>query len=193
MNALLIDAYDSFVYIIVQYFASLGVNNTVKRNDEIRIEDVELMNPDLIVLGPGPGHPSQSKYIELINQFKGKIPILGICLGHQAIGMAFGSQVGKAQHLMHGKVSEISHDGAGVFKDIKKGFKAMRYHSLIIDKDTLSEELKITATSTDHDYIMGVRHKTLPIESLQFHPESILTEDGIKLLDNFLKVYVQKR
>ncbi|NSB13545.1 anthranilate synthase component II [Clostridium beijerinckii] len=193
MKTLVIDAYDSFVYIIVQYLKEMDMNPIVFRNDKISLQKIEELSPDMILLGPGPGHPKDSYYIEIINHFKGEIPILGVCLGHQAIGLAFNSKVTKAKHLMHGKTSIIENDGKSCFKGLKNKFKAMRYHSLVIDNDNVGDELKITATSTDDGYIMGIRHKYYPIEGLQFHPESIGTEEGKLILKNFKDEYVKQR
>lgn len=190
MKTLVIDAYDSFVHIIVEYLKQLDMNPVVLRNDVISLEQIEEMSPDMILLGPGPGHPKESKYIEIINYFKGRIPILGVCLGHQAIGLAFGSKVIKANHLMHGKISIIKNDGKGCFKGLNNKVNAMRYHSLVIDNDNLGGELSITATAVDDGYIMGIRHKKYPIEGLQFHPESIGTDEGMIILKNFRDNYV---
>jgi len=190
MKTLVIDAYDSFVYIIVQYLKQAEMDPIVFRNDLIYLEKIEELLPDMILLGPGPGHPKDAGYIEIINRFKGRIPILGICLGHQAIGLSFGSQVIRAKHLMHGKESIIRNDENGCFEGLKPELKAIRYHSLIIDRDNLGEELQLTATSIDDGYIMGVRHKYFPIEGLQFHPESIGTEYGINIFKNFKNTYI---
>ncbi|AJH00772.1 anthranilate synthase subunit II [Clostridium beijerinckii] len=193
MKTLVIDAYDSFVHIIVQYLKEMDMNPIVFRNDKISLQKIEELSPDMILLGPGPGHPKDSYYIEIINHFKGEIPILGVCLGHQAIGLAFNSKVTKAKHLMHGKTSIIENDGKSCFKGLKNKFKAMRYHSLIIDSNNVGDELKITATSMDDGYIMGIRHKYYPIEGVQFHPESIGTEEGKLILKNFKDKYVKQR
>ncbi len=190
MKALLIDAYDSFVYIIDQYLLSLGVETKVVRNDVVREADVASGAPDFLLLGPGPGHPADAHYVELIRRFSGQIPILGVCLGQQAIGLAFGGKVGRAGHLMHGKTSAIRHDGRGMFAGQPQPMRATRYHSLIVEEDGLPDCLEITARAEDDGYIMGLRHKTAPIESVQFHPESVYTEGGLNLLQNFIRAYV---
>jgi anthranilate synthase/aminodeoxychorismate synthase-like glutamine amidotransferase len=187
MRALLIDAYDSFVYIIRQYLLSMDIETPVIRNDKVVLEDVERLNPDFIVLGPGPGHPADAHYVDIISRFGSRIPILGICLGHQAIGLAFGGKVERADHLMHGKTSAIEHDGKGCFLNQPNPFSATRYHSLIVDRASLPSCLEVTARSRDDGYIMGMRHRALPIESVQFHPESICTEHGASLFANFVE------
>jgi anthranilate synthase/aminodeoxychorismate synthase-like glutamine amidotransferase len=184
---LVIDNYDSFTYNIVQYLGELGAKIEVFRNDEISVAEILEKKPDHILISPGPCSPKEAGIsVDVIQQLAGKIPILGVCLGHQSIGVAFGGEIVRAQHLMHGKTSTISHDGLGVFKGLPNPFKATRYHSLVIKKETLPLELIITAESEDGE-IMGVRHQTLPVEGVQFHPESILTESGKALLGNFLK------
>jgi anthranilate synthase/aminodeoxychorismate synthase-like glutamine amidotransferase len=190
VKAYLIDAYDSFVYIIHQYLLGLGAETRVVRNDVVRPDDVESWRPDFLVLGPGPGHPADARYVELIERFKGRVPILGVCLGHQAIGLAFGGRVGRAAHLMHGKTSQIAHDGKGCFADQPNPFRATRYHSLIVEEQELPASLQITARAQDDGYIMGLRHQELPIESVQFHPESVYTDDGMRLFRNFVTRYV---
>lgn len=192
MKTLVIDAYDSFVYIIVQYLKLLDMNPVVFRNDKITLDKIKQINPNMILLGPGPGHPKDSGYIKIINRFKGEIPILGICLGHQSIGLAFNSQIIRAKNLMHGKESIIKNDGKGCFNNLSSQFKVTRYHSLIINDNFVGKDLEITARSLDDNYIMGIRHKVFPIEGLQFHPESIGTECGMELLNNFKKIYVKK-
>ena len=183
---LVIDNYDSFTYNIVQYLGELGAKIEVVRNDEISIADILEKKPDHILISPGPCSPKEAGIsVDVIQQLAGKIPILGVCLGHQSIGYAFGGEIVRAQHLMHGKTSTITHDGLGVFKGLPNPFKATRYHSLVIKKETLPLELIITAESEDGE-IMGVRHQTLAVEGVQFHPESILTEYGKALLGNFL-------
>ena len=188
MKVFLIDAYDSFVFIISQYLEQLGLETHVERNDVPNlIERIEAYAPDFCVLGPGPGHPQDAGYIEVIQNFKGRLPILGVCLGHQAIGLAFGGAVIRASHVMHGKISAIDNDGLGVYAHTGgRSIKATRYHSLIIDNEGLPGELAVTSTSTDDGYIMGVRHADYPIEGVQFHPESILTEDGLGILKSFI-------
>lgn len=193
MKALLIDAYDSFVYIIYQYLLKLEANARVVRNDKVSIGLIEDMQPDMILLGPGPGHPGDAHYVELIQRFQGRYPIMGVCLGHQAIGLAFGGKVARAEHLMHGKTSSIRHDQRGCFAGHPSPFRATRYHSLIVEDDGLPECLQVVARSDDDGYIMALRHKTLPIESVQFHPESVCTDDGIHLFKNFVDSYVTER
>ncbi|MFP6806938.1 MAG: aminodeoxychorismate/anthranilate synthase component II [Pseudomonadales bacterium] len=188
---LMIDNYDSFTYNVVQYLAELGETVEVYRNDEICIADVERMAPERIVISPGPCTPNEAGIsIEIVRHFGGKVPILGICLGHQSIGQVFGADIVRAKQVMHGKTSEIYHDGLGVFMDLKNPFTATRYHSLVIDPENLSKEITISAWTLDDsgnvEEVMGVRHEALPIEGVQFHPESILSELGHELLRNFL-------
>ncbi|MBK5435397.1 aminodeoxychorismate/anthranilate synthase component II [Pseudomonas sp. TH32] len=189
MKVFLIDAYDSFVFIISQYLEQLGLETHVERNDvPDLIERIEAYAPDFCVLGPGPGHPRDAGYIEVIQHFKGRLPILGVCLGHQAIGLAFGGSVIRASHVMHGKISTINNDGRGVYTHTGgRSIQATRYHSLIVDHQGLPGELAVTSTSTDDGYIMGVRHAGYPIEGVQFHPESILTEDGLGIFKSFIE------
>jgi anthranilate synthase/aminodeoxychorismate synthase-like glutamine amidotransferase len=190
---LMIDNYDSFTYNLVQYLGELGEYIKVFRNDKIKISEIEQIKPDRIVISPGPGTPKEAGIsIDVIKQFTGKIPILGVCLGHQAIGAAFGGVITNAPRLMHGKTSIIYHDGKTIFKDLPNPFEATRYHSLIIERDTLHESFEITAW-TDKDEIMGIRHKDFTVEGVQFHPESILTKVGKDLLRNFLKQVVKRR
>ncbi|MEJ5172868.1 MAG: aminodeoxychorismate/anthranilate synthase component II [Hydrogenothermaceae bacterium] len=186
---LMIDNYDSFTYNIVQYFYDLGEDVLVKRNDEITIDDIKNMEViDSIVISPGPCSPNEAGIsVDVIKTFKGIYPILGVCLGHQSIGQAFGAKIVKAKCLMHGKTSDIYHNQKGIFEGIPSPFKAVRYHSLVIDESTLPEDIEITARSDDGE-IMGIEHKIYPIWGVQFHPESILTEYGKKLLENFLKL-----
>jgi anthranilate synthase component 2 len=189
---LMIDNYDSFTYNVVQYFAELGADVQVYRNDEITIEQIEALNPDHLVISPGPCTPNEAGIsVEAIRHFAGKLPILGICLGHQSIGQVFGGDIVRAGQVMHGKTSPIVHFDGGVFKGLDNPMVATRYHSLVIDKATLPECLEITAWTENQDgsmeEIMGVRHKKLDIEGVQFHPESILTVQGLELLNNFLK------
>lgn len=184
---LMIDNYDSFTYNLVQYFGELGEAMKVARNDEITLEEVGLLAPKGIVISPGPCTPNEAGIsLPLIERFAGKIPILGVCLGHQAIGQAFGGRVIHARQLMHGKVSPIHHAGAGVFRGLPTPFNATRYHSLAVERSSLPAELEVTAW-TDDGEIMGLRHRTLAIEGVQFHPESILTEHGHALLRNFVE------
>lgn len=183
---LMIDNYDSFVYNLVQYFKELDEDIVVKRNDEITIDDIKTLNPEIIVLSPGPCSPTEAGIcIEVVENFKGKIPILGICLGHQTIGQVFGSKIVKAIEPVHGKVHSITHDGKGVFTNIKNPLNVTRYHSLVVDRETLSDELEITAQTKEGE-IMGLRHKKYMIEGVQFHPEAVLTECGHELLRNFI-------
>ena len=183
---LMIDNYDSFTYNLVQYLAEIGQEVEVVRNDKISIEEINKLNPRYIVISPGPCTPNEAGIsLELIEAFKGKIPILGVCLGHQSIGQAFGGKIVHAQTIMHGKTSKISHNNKGVFRGIKDPFIATRYHSLVIEKQTLPNCFDITAWTDDNE-IMGIKHKELAIEGVQFHPESILSEHGHDLLKNFL-------
>ena len=183
---LMIDNYDSFTYNLVQYLAEIGQEVKVVRNDKISIEEINKLNPQYIVISPGPCTPNEAGIsLELIKAFKGKIPILGVCLGHQSIGQAFGGKIIHAQTIMHGKTSKISHNNKGVFRGIKNPFIATRYHSLVIEKQTLPNCFDITAWTDDNE-IMGIKHKELAIEGVQFHPESILSEHGHDLLKNFL-------
>jgi anthranilate synthase component 2 len=183
---LMIDNYDSFTYNLVQYLAEIGQEVEVVRNDKISIEEINKLNPRYIVISPGPCTPNEAGIsLELIEAFKGKIPILGVCLGHQSIGQAFGGKIVHAQTIMHGKTSKISHNNKGVFRGIKNPFIATRYHSLVIEKQTLPNCFDITAWTDDNE-IMGIKHKELAIEGVQFHPESILSEHGHDLLKNFL-------
>lgn len=183
---LVIDNYDSFTYNIVQYLGELGADIQVVRNDELTVADILKKAPEKILISPGPCSPKEAGVsVDVIKGLAGKIPILGVCLGHQSIGYAFGGDIVRAGKLMHGKTSKITHDGKGVFKGLPNPFQATRYHSLVIKKETLPDCLVVTATSEDGE-IMGVRHKTLAVEGVQFHPESILTESGKDLLRNFL-------
>jgi len=191
-KVIMVDNYDSFTYNLVQYFGELGAEVTVMRNDEFSVADIEAFNPDKIVISPGPCTPKEAGIsVETILNFAGKKPILGVCLGHQSIGHAFGGNIVHAKQIMHGKVSPVFHKDQGVFKGLNNPFTATRYHSLVIDQKTLPDCLEITAWTEDEqgniDEIMGVRHKTLDIEGVQFHPESILTEHGHDMLRNFLE------
>lgn len=189
---LMIDNYDSFTYNLVQYLGELGADIRVFRNDKITIPEIEKLNPARIVISPGPCTPKEAGIsVKVIKHFTGKIPILGVCLGHQSIGTAFGGDIINAPRLMHGKTSMIHHDGKTIFKNLPNPFEATRYHSLIIKRQTLPDCLEITAW-TDRDEIMGVRHKEFIVEGVQFHPESILTKIGKDLLRNFLKLGTKK-
>ncbi len=185
---LMIDNYDSFTYILVQYFRMIGIQIEVFRNDTINIDKINRLSPCGIVISPGPGNPDQAGIsISVIEAFAGQIPILGVCLGHQAMGQVFGGKVVKANRIMHGKTSQIYHDGRGVFSEMPQPILATRYHSLIIDDQSFPSCLEISAW-TDQDEIMGLRHKEFVLEGVQFHPESILTEQGIDILSNFVKL-----
>ncbi len=184
---LVIDNYDSFTYNLVQYLGELGTEVEVRRNDQTTVEEIERMAPERIVISPGPKTPTEAGIcLEVIRKFSGRTPILGVCLGHQAIGQAFGGKVVRAPQIMHGKTSSIAHDGRTVFAGLPNPFLATRYHSLIVDRATLPECLEISATSPD-GLIMGLRHKEAKVEGVQFHPESVLTDAGKQLLANFLK------
>ena len=189
---LMIDNYDSFTFNIVQYLGELGADVLVKRNDEISIDEIKRLDPDRIVISPGPCTPNEAGVsIEVVKNFCRHKPILGVCLGHQTIGQAFGGKIVAAKKIMHGKTSKITHDGDYLFSNIKQNFTATRYHSLVIDPDSFPESLIITARTDDSDNeseIMGVRHKDYKLFGVQFHPESILTESGHKLLENFINV-----
>ena len=183
---LMIDNYDSFTYNLVQYLGELGADVHVYRNDNISLQEIEELQPEKIVISPGPCTPNEAGVsIDTIRQFAGRVPILGVCLGHQSIGQAFGGKVVHAKTLMHGKTSPIHHEAKGVFRGLPNPLTATRYHSLVIEQDSLPDCLEVTAHTADGE-IMGVRHKTLPVEGVQFHPESILSESGHALLKNFL-------
>lgn len=184
---LIIDNYDSFTYNLVQYFGELGEVIEVFRNDKVSLSEIEKLNPEMLVISPGPGTPKDAGIsLDLINHFKGKLPILGVCLGHQCIGESFGGHIVSAPRLMHGKTSLIHHDGKDIFKDLPNPFEATRYHSLIIERETLPDCLALNAW-TEEQEIMGVKHKEYLIWGVQFHPESILTTSGKTLLNNFLQ------
>lgn len=185
---LMLDNYDSFTYNLVQYFGELGEDVRTYRNDQITIAGIEALNPDRICVSPGPCSPAEAGIsVEVIRHFAGKLPILGVCLGHQAIGAAFGGDVVRARELMHGKVSDITHRGTDVFAGLPSPFTVTRYHSLAVARDTLPDCLDVTAETADGE-IMGLRHKTLPVYGVQFHPESVLSEHGHALLQNFLNI-----
>ena len=189
---LMIDNYDSFTYNLVQYLGELGADVRVYRNDRISLEEIEELQPERIVISPGPCTPNEAGVsIDTIRQFAGRVPILGVCLGHQSIGQAFGGRIGHARAIMHGKTSMMHHSNTGVFKGLPNPFEATRYHSLVIEPESLPDCLEVTAWTTDDsgavDEIMGVRHKTMAVEGVQFHPESILTGCGHALLKNFLE------
>ncbi len=185
---LVIDNYDSFTYNLVQYLGELGARVEVRRNDQTTTEEIERMGPDRIVISPGPKTPTDAGIcLEVVEKFSGRTPILGVCLGHQAIGQAFGGRVVRAPELMHGKTSLVQHDGCTIFNDLPNPFAATRYHSLIVERSSLPVCLEISATSPD-GLIMGLRHREMKVEGVQFHPESVLTEAGKHLLANFLKL-----
>jgi len=191
---LMIDNYDSFTYNLVQYFQSLDVEVLVKRNDEITCAEVKTLNPKYLVVSPGPCTPNEAGVsLELIDQFKGEIPILGVCLGHQTIAQSLGAKIIRAKKVMHGKTSQIMHNNKGVFKGLASPLTVCRYHSLVIDPKTVPKELEITAwlnnDKNEVTEIMGFKHRSLALEGVQFHPEAILTESGLELLDNFIKEY----
>lgn len=195
-RTLVIDNYDSFTYNLVHFLGELGADITVHRNDKITLDEIAAMAPEAIVLSPGPCTPNEAGVcLGVIDRFKSEIPMLGVCLGHQAIGQALGGEVIRAPHLVHGKTSRINHTGKGLFRGLNSGFEATRYHSLIVRQETLPEVLEITA-STDDGLIMGMQHRSLPVHGVQFHPESIASENGHALLQNFLNLardFNQKR
>src|SRR5579862_3673714 len=185
---LLLDNYDSFTYNLAQYLGEMGSQLEVRRNDQITLDEIAALEPDRIVISPGPCTPQEAGIsVELIRRFAGEIPILGVCLGHQAIGHAFGGKVVRAKELLHGKTSKVRHDGKTIFRGLPNPVTATRYHSLIVDRKSLPRELEISAETGD-GVIMGLRHRKLRVEGVQFHPESVLTESGFRLLENFLSV-----
>lgn len=191
---LMIDNYDSFTYNIVQYFGELNQEVKVVRNDQVTLEDIERWQPKYLVIGPGPCSPSEAGIsIPAINHFAGKIPLLGVCLGHQSIGQAFGGKIVRAKTVMHGRLSDMYHSSKGIFSNLPSPFSATRYHSLVIDQQTLPDCLEVTCWTNEADgsieEIMGVKHKTLPVEGVQFHPESILSQHGHQIFKNFLEIY----
>lgn len=187
-----LDNYDSFTYNLVQYLGELGAEVVVRRNDQVTVKEVRALHPERVLISPGPCTPQDAGIsIDLFRQLTGEFPILGVCLGHQALGEAFGGRVIRAPHLMHGKTSPVKHDGRTVFKDLQSPFTATRYHSLIVEEKSLPAELEISAWTTEKDgsrTIMGLRHKKFPVEGVQFHPESVLTIEGKQLIANFLKI-----
>ncbi|MFH1868278.1 MAG: aminodeoxychorismate/anthranilate synthase component II [Candidatus Omnitrophota bacterium] len=185
---LLIDNYDSFTYNLVQYFAEIGARLKIFRNDKISLRDIKKIDPSHIVISPGPGRPKDAGISrDLIKEFSGKVPILGVCLGHQCVGEVFGGKVVRAGRLMHGKISNVYHNGETIFKGVKNPFEATRYHSLIVKRENLPKCLEITAETKEKE-IMGIKHKKLPVWGVQFHPESILTKEGKKILKNFMMI-----
>jgi len=191
LRVLIFDNYDSFVFNLAQYVGKLGAEPLVKRNDEITVDQAKKISPDRIIISPGPGHPADSRSFgicsEIISTLGREVPVLGVCLGNQGIGHAFGAKVGRASRVMHGKTSRIVHDGRGVLKGVGSPLQATRYHSLVIRKEGLPDSLRVTALALDDAEIMGVRHKDYPIEGLQFHPESIMTPEGMKIVRNFVE------
>ena len=186
-----LDNYDSFTYNLVQYLGELGAEVNVRRNDQVTVADIEELRPERILISPGPCTPSDAGIsVELIRHFAGKVPILGVCLGHQAMGEAFGGKIVRAKNLMHGKTSRVEHDGKTIFRGLESPMTATRYHSLIVAEDSLPADLEISARTVERDgtcVIMGLRHREFPVEVVQFHPESVLTDQGPKLVENFLK------
>src|SRR5882672_2376331 len=186
-----LDNYDSFTYNLVQYIGELGAEVEVRRNDQVSVQEIESLHPERIVISPGPCTPQEAGIsIDLIRHFAGKVPLLGVCLGHQAMGAAFGGQVVRAKYLMHGKTSQVQHDNKTIFRGLQSPMTATRYHSLIVAEDSLPKELEVSAWTADRDgnrVIMGLRHKKYPVEGVQFHPESVLTAEGKKLVKNFLQ------
>jgi anthranilate synthase/aminodeoxychorismate synthase-like glutamine amidotransferase len=187
-----LDNYDSFTYNLVQYLGELGAEVVVRRNDQVTVKEVKALRPERILISPGPCTPQDAGIsVELFRQLSSNFPILGVCLGHQALGAAFGGNIIRARNLMHGKTSPVKHDGRTVFNDLQSPFTATRYHSLIVEEKSLPSQLEVSAWTTENDgsrTIMGLRHKTLPVEGVQFHPESVLTVEGKRLIANFLKI-----
>jgi anthranilate synthase/aminodeoxychorismate synthase-like glutamine amidotransferase len=184
-----IDNYDSFTYNLVQYLGELGARVVVRRNNEVTVDEIEALGPARMVISPGPGRPEQAGItVEAIRRFGARIPILGVCLGHQAIGLAFGGKVVRAAVPMHGKVSTITHDARGIFAGVTNPFQAARYHSLIVDRASMPSELEISAETQDDGIVMGVRHREYPVHGVQFHPESVMTRQGMHMLENFLAI-----
>lgn len=185
MRATIVDAYDSFTHIIYQYLRQLDVETTVVRSGVRSPAELAQDEPDFIVLGPGPGHPLDSGHVEIVRTLKHRVPLFGVCLGHQAIALAFGARIERAAHLMHGKTSVIAHDGSGALQNQAQHFRATRYHSFIVT-ETPEDSLSVTARATDDNYVMALRHRTLPIEGVQFHPESIATQNGLAIFQTFI-------
>jgi anthranilate synthase/aminodeoxychorismate synthase-like glutamine amidotransferase len=187
-----LDNYDSFTYNLVQYIGELGADVEVRRNDQVTVQEVEALRPERILISPGPCTPAEAGIsVELIRHFAGKVPVLGVCLGHQALGEAFGGKIVRAKNLMHGKTSRVEHDGKTVFHGLSSPMTATRYHSLIVSEDNLPAELEVSAHTVENDgtrVIMGLRHRKFPVEGVQFHPESVLTDQGKKLVENFLAI-----
>jgi anthranilate synthase/aminodeoxychorismate synthase-like glutamine amidotransferase len=187
-----LDNYDSFTYNLVQYIGELGAEVEVRRNDQVTVPEVEALRPERILISPGPCTPSDAGIsVELIRHFAGKVPVLGVCLGHQALGEAFGGKIVRAKNLMHGKTSRVEHDGKTVFRGLSSPMTATRYHSLVVSEDGLPAELEVSAHTVESDgtrVIMGLRHRKFPVEGVQFHPESVLTDQGKKLVENFLAI-----
>ncbi len=191
MNVLIIDNYDSFVYNLAQYVGSLGVEPVVRRNDEVTLQEIRRLSPGRIIISPGPGNPADRKYFgvcrDVLEQISVDVSTLGVCLGNQGIGYTFGAKISRATKVMHGKTSRIVHDGVGIFEGVANPFQATRYHSLVIERQTVPDCLKITAVSQEDAEVMGVRHTRYPIEGVQFHPESIMTPEGMKIVRNFVE------
>ncbi len=186
---LVIDNYDSFTYNLVQYLGELGASIVVRRNDEAPIESLRMLGHSRVLISPGPGRPEQAGVsLDVIKEFGPRMPLLGVCLGHQAIGLAFGGDVIRAPLPIHGKTSLVDHDGKGIFAGLSTSFQAGRYHSLVVSESSLPSELEITARTKDDNLVMGIRHRTLPIHGVQFHPESVLTNEGRRILRNFLEM-----
>ncbi|SPE48310.1 Para-aminobenzoate synthase glutamine amidotransferase component II [Streptomyces netropsis] len=192
MRVLLVDAFDSFVHIIRQYLLTAGVDVVVARAAEVRAADLPGPGTDAVILGPGPGSPEDHDYPRFVRCTAGRVPLLGVCLGHQAVAAAHGALVRPAGRIMHGKTSEIEHDGRGVFTGMPAGFTATRYHSLIVVEETLPEELEVSARSADDGYVMGLRHRELLVETVQFHPESVCTRSGLRLIENFVTIAARR-
>lgn len=191
MRVLILDNFDSFVYNLADYVGKLGAEVVVRRSNKMRLEEVERLEPERIILSPGPGHPSEKRYTgiceEVVKRFSREVPILGVCLGHQLIVHAFGGRIVRAKRIVHGKPSLILHDGRGLLRGLENPLRAGRYHSLVADEEGLPRCLEVSARSIEDDEVMGVRHRSLPVAGVQFHPESVLTPSGIKLLKNFLE------